>query len=166
MWRVVYLLFNRPSEPVWSAGCKALQTLQLEDNAFVGGLQSGWAFQQMERLSLQGNQLTGPIPDSWASNFPSLSQLILLPQAGSSQVCGTIPSGVPVYEQVGGTISLVGSLEPSPGDPSPPPPPLPPPPPGRTSPLPAPGPTAGGLTSATIIAIVVGLGAAVLGEGV
>ncbi|KAK2965715.1 hypothetical protein RJ640_022242 [Escallonia rubra] len=83
------LSFSEKSFPWLTENNTELQTLTLQNNAFVGSLQMpSKPISKLSHLDIASNHISGNIPEDIATSFPSLTDLIM----SANSFTGTIPS--------------------------------------------------------------------------
>ncbi|KAL6785226.1 hypothetical protein ACKKBG_A02970 [Auxenochlorella protothecoides x Auxenochlorella symbiontica] len=93
-----------------SSGCSNLVTLALDSNGMTGSLPGSLTLTALKAATFVGNALTGSIP-TWSKGLPSSASVAVLPQTGTTSLCGSVPASPGLtYSSSGTSFALANSL--------------------------------------------------------
>lgn len=81
--------------PPGPAACPAVQRFNLGDNKLMGPLPASWAanFPELGELTLRGNDLAGTLPPAWVADSGFATPFRMVLQPGNPLLCGGVASG-------------------------------------------------------------------------
>ncbi|KFM26814.1 Serine/threonine-protein kinase CTR1 [Auxenochlorella protothecoides] len=93
-----------------AGGCSNLVTLALDSNGMTGSLPGSLTLTALKAATFVGNALTGSIP-TWSKGLPSSASVAVLPQTGTTSLCGSVPASPGLtYSSSGTSFALANSL--------------------------------------------------------